>query len=228
MKKLLVSFLALSLFLGCGGDDGPPPTPEEAILVFPLQNSECTTGQSINEILSQVTFEWQPAANTDLYTLSVVNLNTNVPQNIMTQSTSASLSIEKGTPYSWSVTSTNEESNQTVTSESWLFYNAGAQTTYAPFPAQLIAPRSGITVQMDEMGEVSLQWVGADVEEDIVSFQVFFSEQNPPQNLLTTTDENTMQSSVSVVSGAIYYWRVVTTDAEGNTSDSGTFDFRVL
>lgn len=228
MKNLLLSFLGLTLILGCGGDDGPPPVPEGAILVFPLQNSECTTGQSINETLSQVTFEWQSAAHTDLYTLSAVNLNTNVPQNITTQSTSASLSIEKGAPYSWSVTSTNENSSQTAISESWLFYNAGSQTTYAPFPAQIVSPKSGVTVQMNAMGEISLEWIGADVEGDIQSFEVYFSEQNPPQDLLITTDSGTLQAAATVVSGVIYYWRVVTIDAEGNASDSGTYDFRVL
>lgn len=228
MKKLYVLLLGLTFLVGCGGDDGPPPAPEGAVLVFPLQDSECTTGQSINETLSQVTFEWQPAANTDSYTLSVVNLNTNVPQNITTRSTSASLSIEKGAPFSWSVTSTNDRSNQTATSESWLFYNAGAQTTYAPFPAQIISPKSGKTVQMDGMGQVSLEWTGADVEDDIQTFEVYFSEQNPPQSLLTTTDANTMEAQAPVNSGVIYFWRIVTIDAEGNSSDSGTFDFKVL
>ncbi|RNC91979.1 MAG: hypothetical protein ED555_02385 [Allomuricauda sp.] len=227
MKRFLFLLVSL-LMIGCGGDDGPPPAPEAALLVFPLQNSECTTGQSINANLSQVTFEWQPAANTDLYTLSVVNLTTNVSQSIATVATSANLSIAKGTPFSWSVSSTNDKSSQTATSENWLFYNEGAQLSYAPFPAQILSPKAGATVLPDTMDRVELSWIGADVEDDIDRFEVYFSEQNPPENLLSSIGSGTMQTEVSVVSGTTYYWKVVTVDAQGNTSDSGVFDFKVL
>ncbi|UOY08394.1 hypothetical protein L0P88_07510 [Muricauda sp. SCSIO 64092] len=220
--------VVIGLLLGCGGgDDGPPPSPEGAVLVFPFENSECTTGVDLTEDLSQVTFEWQPANNTDNYTLTVINLLTNIPQTISTSSTSAALSIEKGAPFSWSILSTNNESDETATSESWLFYNAGSQTTYAPFPAQIRSPEAGSTVQATANGVV-LSWTGADVEGDIETFEVYFSENNPPETLLITTDAQTMETMGNVVSGQIYYWKVITIDAEGNRSDSGVFDFKVF
>lgn len=219
----------LVMLLGCGGgDDGPPPSPEGALLVFPEQNSECTTGIEINETQSQVTFEWQPAKNTDRYTLTVINLNTNIPQAISTINTSAVLSIEKGAPFSWSILSSNSDSDETATSESWLFYNAGSQTTYAPFPAQIEFPKPGSTVQADGNGQVMLSWTGADVEDDIATFEVYFSETNPPETLIATTDMTTPQALVNVSSGTIYYWKVISTDVQGNSSDSGVFEFRVL
>ena len=216
------------LFVACGNDDGPPPTPEGATLVFPFENSECTTGIEVNQILSQVTFEWMAAENTDLYTLTVINLNTNEPQAIATASTSAALSIEKGAPFSWSVTSSNNVSDITAVSDNWLFYNAGAQTTYAPFPARLIGPKSGGTAIKNDVNEISLEWIGADVEDDIMRFEVYFSEQSPPEELLATLDGEVQETSVMVTSGATYYWKVITVDSEGNTSDSGVFDFRVF
>ncbi|AKA35308.1 hypothetical protein [Flagellimonas lutaonensis] len=228
MKKGIFLWI-VAILVGCGSDDNaPPPIPEGAILVFPLENSECTTGQPVNETLSRVTFEWQPSANTDLYTLSVVNLNTNTPQTLTTVATSASLSIEKGAPFSWSVTSTNTDSDLTASSESWLFYNAGSQTTYAPFPAQIIAPKSGQTIIADALSQVTLEWSGADVENDIDVFEVYFSEQNPPLTLLGTLNNDESTMDVGVVSGTTYYWKVITKDAEGNTSDSGVYDFKVL
>ncbi|MGX1931332.1 hypothetical protein [Flagellimonas sp. 2504JD4-2] len=227
MKRFFLSLLVLVMLWSCGSDD-PPPAPGGANLVFPNQNSECTTGISVNETLSQVTFEWQASANTDSYTLSAVNLETNIPQNISTAATSASLSIVKGAPYSWSVTSQNSQSDQVATSETWLFYNAGSQTTYAPFPAQLVSPVSGSTVQRDIDNEVTLVWQGADVENDITNFEVFFATDNPPTTSLGTTNANTMELSVGVESGTIYYWKVITTDAEGNNSDSGIFEFRTF
>lgn len=228
MKRFVLVLPILVLLFSCGGNDDPPPAPEGANLVFPDENSECTTGISINETLSQVTFQWQASANTDSYTLNVVNLETNIPQTISTAATSASLSIEKGTPFSWSVNSLNMNSDQIATSDTWLFYNAGSQTTYAPFPAQLVSPVSGSTVLKNIANEVVLEWLGADVENDIATFEVFFSDQNPPATSMGTTDAATMEFAVGVLSDTVYYWRIITTDLEGNTSDSGIFEFRVF
>ncbi|MHA7832160.1 MAG: hypothetical protein ACX93O_13770 [Flagellimonas sp.] len=228
MIRNIIWLSILVLLVSCGGDDGPPPAPEGAALVFPEENSECTTGTDINQTSTQVTFRWMASNNTENYTLSVINLNTNVPQNISTASTSASLTITKGTPYAWSVTSRNSNSDQVASSPTWLFYNAGSQTTYAPFPAQLVNPLSAATVQMDIANEVLLEWSGADVDNDIESFEVFFSETNPPTTSVGITNASAMEIPVGVESGTVYYWRVVTTDQEGNTSISVVFDFRVL
>src|SRR5690606_21750503 len=122
--------------------------------------------------LSHITFQWSPSKNTDRYTLSVVNLETNSPQTLSTVSTSASMSLAKGTPYSWSVISRNRSSEQLASSEIWLFYNAGQQTSYAPFPAQLTGPASGSTTQANLEGQVLLSWQGADVDGDLESFEV--------------------------------------------------------
>lgn len=227
MRNIICLYL-LVFFVSCGGDDGPPPAPDGATLVFPEENSECTTGTDINQTSTQVTFRWMASNNTENYTLSVTNLNTNVPQNITTESTSASLTITKGTPYAWSVTSRNTNSDQVASSPTWLFYNAGSQTTYTPFPAQLTHPLSGATVQMDIANEVLLEWSGADVDNDIDSFEVLFSETNPPTTSVGITNASTREIPVGVESGTVYYWRVITTDLEGNTSISGVFDFRVL
>lgn len=227
MIRKILGLSLLALLVSCGGDDGPPPAPEGAELVFPDENSECTTGTDVNGTLSQVTFQWKASKNTESYTLSVVNLDTNVPQNISTSATSASLSIAKGTPFAWSVTSRSSRSDQVASSETWLFYNAGSQTTYPPFPAQLVNPVSGSTVLKNIANEVVLEWQGADVDNDIASFEVFFSTNNPPESSVGTTNAPRMEFPVSVESATVYYWKVITTDEEGNTSDSGVFEFKV-
>ncbi|WP_437399274.1 hypothetical protein [Flagellimonas lutimaris] len=228
MIRNIIWLSIIALLVSCGGDDGPPPAPEGAMLVFPEENSECTTGTDINQMSTQITFRWMASNNTDSYTLSVVNLETNVPQNISTATTSASLTITKGTPFAWSVTSRNSDSDQVASSATWLFYNAGSQTTYTPFPAQVVKPASGSTVQRNIANEVVLEWSGADVDGDIESFEVFFSDTEPPTTSLGITNASTMELPVAVESGIVYYWKVVTTDLEGNTSDSGVFDFKVL
>jgi len=228
MIRNIILLSILVLLISCGGDDGPPPAPEGTELIFPEENSECTTGVEINQASTQITFRWMASNHTENYSLSVLNLETNVTQTINTASTSASVTVSKGTPYAWSVTSRNTTSDQVASSPTWLFYNAGSQTTYAPFPAQLVSPLSGSTVQRDIANEVLLEWSGGDVDNDIDTFEVFFSDTNPPTTSIGTTDASTMEMPVSVDSGTVYYWRVVTTDLEGNTSISGVFDFKVL
>jgi len=226
VKRSYLFLVVFVLFFGC--DKNALDNPEGASLIFPLENSECTTGISVSETLSQVTFEWEASENTDLYVLSAVNLNTNTPQTITTAATSASLSIEKGAPYSWTITSSNSDSDITAISENWLFYNAGPQVNYAPFPAQLVFPVSGSTIQADGNSQTFLSWEGADVEDDIAAFEVYFSETNPPLDLIETIDGGIMEVPVVINSGARYYWRIITTDTNGNTSDSGVQDFKVL
>ena len=225
--KLIFGFFFVFILSCGGGDDGPPPAPEGSLLIFPEQDSECTTGVSITETQSQVTFQWQVAKNTDRYTLTVINLSSNSPQSISTSATSATLSIEKGAPFSWSVVSSNTSSDDTAISETWLFYNAGSQTTYAPFPAQIQFPVSGSSNLANNDGQIELSWIGADVENDISTFEIYFSETNPP-TLLQSVTSNITQIAVDVSSGTTYYWKVISIDDEGNTSDSGVFDFKIL
>tara|TARA_R110002051_G_scaffold65839_5_gene119509 strand:- start:1183 stop:1827 length:645 start_codon:yes stop_codon:yes gene_type:complete len=214
------------MIFSCSKDASKPPS--SALLVFPLKNSECTTGQNINQTTRLVNFQWQASENTESYKLRVVNLLTNVPQVVSTNKTSVDLSIKKGVPFSWSVTSENTKVTETATSEVWNFYNAGLQTTYTPFPAQINFPKSGASVLKDSNNEVTLSWTGSDLDADIISYDVYFSTTNPSENLLGSTDVLVEEYKVSVETNTIYYWYIVTNDAEGNTSNSGVYSFRVL
>ena len=78
----------------------------------------------------------------------------------------------------------------------------------------------------DINNEVTLNWSGADLDDDVVKYDVYFSTENPPEELLASVNGNIEARSVSVEHDTVYYWRVVTTDSEGNTSDSGIVDFR--
>ncbi len=225
MRHKLV-FLSVLLIWACKKDDPKPP--DAAILEFPLQNSECTTGVDQGETSSRVEFRWQASNHTETYELNATNLNTSSTQSVTTQTPSAELTLEKGTPYSWQVLSRNSNTQETATSETWQFYNAGTQTTYAPFPATIVSPASGSSVAADSGNEITLQWTGADVDEDISSYEIYLDTANPPVNLVASPGATASQQSVSVVSGTVYYWKVLTKDAEGNSSDSGVYSFRVL
>ena len=214
------------LLIGCKKKSSPKP-PEIATLVFPNKNSECTTGRSLNQISSEIEFKWMASDHTESYELRVTNLITNTTQTISTAAISAKLPIVKGEPFSWFVRSLNSKVTETAFSETWRFYNAGFQTTYAPFPAEVIAPKNGASVFKDINNEVTLEWNGADVENDIVGYELYFSTTSPPETLIASPIASQNTEKVSVISNTSYYWKVITKDSEGNSSDSGIFVFKI-
>ena len=225
MRVVIVVFISL-LFTACKKDSPKPPS--AAVLTFPLQNSLCTTGVSITPTTSRVEFKWQTADNTNTYELRVTNVLTDITQTVSTQSTSAELTIEKGTPFSWLVITRNTEVQETASSTTWQFFNAGSQITHAPFPAQIIAPLSGASVVRDINGEIILEWSGADVDNDIVGYEIFLDTVSPPQVLVASPAASVSSIKINTTANTVYYWKVITKDAEGNSSDSGIYSFRAL
>jgi len=73
---------------------------------------------------------------------------------------------------------------------------------------------------------VTLEWNGSDVDNDIVVYDVYFGTENLPS--LNTNDITDSQIILPVSSNTIYYWNIITRDSEGNTSESGVFQFRVM
>lgn len=225
MRVILIVFISL-LFTACKKDSPKPPS--AAVLIFPEQNSLCTTGVSITPTSSRVEFIWQTANNTNTYELRVTNLLTDITQTVNTQATSAELTIEKGSPYSWQVITRNTQVQETASSATWLFFNAGSQITHAPFPAQIVAPLSGASVVSDINSEIELEWSGADVDDDIVGYEIFLDTVSPPQVLVASPAATVSSIKVNTIPNTVYYWKVITRDAEGNTSDSGVYSFRAL
>ncbi|MBT8236023.1 MAG: hypothetical protein KJO04_07510 [Bacteroidia bacterium] len=222
MKKIFG--LIIFFVIGCGKDD--PKIPDPAVLIFPAQNSECTTGVEISPTSSRVDFRWNASKNTDTYQIEVKNLISNSTQTASTSSTTLGVVITKGTPFSWKIISKNNESQEETSSQTWLFYNAGTETSYAPFPAQITSPSSGATASRDGNGEVLLSWIGADVDSDISGYEVFLDVADPPATSVGSLASGTTELNVAADAATVYFWRVITTDLEGNTSDSGIYSFR--
>ena len=176
MRVILIVLIGL-LFTACKKDSPKPPS--AALLIFPEQNSLCTTGVSITPTSSRVEFIWQTANNTNTYELRVTNLSTDITQTVNTQATSAELTIEKGSPFSWQVITRNNQVQETASSATWQFFNAGSQITHAPFPVQIVAPLSGASVVSDINLEIELEWSGADVDDDIVGYEIFVDKVSP-------------------------------------------------
>lgn len=227
IRRLLFTLSFLTVIMSCGKKNSPKP-PEAAQLLFPEQNSECTTGIDLDPTTSRVQFTWTAAENTDSYELRVTNTETSITQTTGTTGTAASLPLTKGAQFTWLVRSKNNQTDVVVSSENWSFYNAGFRTTFAPFPATIISPTSAENVFRDINNEVMLSWSSSDLDNDIQNFEVYLSETNPPLNLVSTLNNNTTSIDVSVNPDTVYYWSVITIDSEENKSNSGIYSFKVL
>jgi len=234
MKKLSLIFI-MTLFFNCssGGDsdDGvvtPPPPPEPptaATLSFPANNQECNEGTSVTVFLSSVTFTWEESANTDSYTIVVTNLDNGSSVTLTSNTNTKTITINKGTPYSWYVISKSTSTSETAQSATWSFYNAGDATeSHAPFPADVDAPTMG--ENLTGISSVSLKWIGSDLDDDITGYEILFDSSSPPTTSLGASQTETT-IDVTVAAGNTYYWRVITTDSQGNNSESEIFEFRV-
>jgi len=227
-KKIFPIIIAVGIILSCSNEEEETAMvelipPSAATLIFPENNTECNEGIVISDTETDVLFQWEEADNASSYVLQITNLNTGTSRNISTISTEFFIRILRGTPYSWSVVSKSGTNNLTAESLVWRFYNAGLpEESFPPFPAEAVSPQSGSSV--DE-GDISLEWQASDIDNDIASYTVFADTVNPPVTEIGITSNNNI--NVNVSSGLVYYWKVITTDIIGNTSDSQVFQFRV-
>ncbi|NNL01905.1 MAG: hypothetical protein HKP39_06485, partial [Eudoraea sp.] len=86
----------------------------------------------------------------------------------------------------------------------------------------------GASVVSDINSEIELEWSGADVDNDIVGYEIFLDTVSPPQVLLASPAATVSSIKVNTIPNTVYYWKVITRDVEGNTSDSGIYSFRAL
>ncbi len=225
-RAALIAGIFLTL-ASCSKDD-TPKVPGAVGLVFPENNSECIAGISLSQTTSEVEFVWEATPNASRYDLSVTRIGSGTFENVTTSNTRASLVLDKGAAYSWQVTARNASGEQGPAGSSWQFYNAGSETTYPPFPAVIKSPGSGESVTPDKSGQVVLLWSGADADNDLTGFEVYFGTSASSLTKQVTLTSGQTEYAVAVVSGTIYFWEILSLDAEGNTSRSGVYSFRVL
>jgi hypothetical protein len=228
------SVITLFVLMACGGesstDDTPPApvvaAPSAATLVFPADNTECNEGviSSTDETKSAVTFQWNASENTDTYEVNLRNINTNTSTKSNSTTNDATITIDRGTPYEWFVVSKANGTNETDSSSKAKFYNQGPGIeNYAPFPAEAVNPGRGAVI--DNTSTVQLEWTGSDVDNDIIEYDVLFGTDGDPSALLGTTSDSFIDATIAT---GVYYWRVISKDSQGNSSESEIFEFSVL
>ena len=227
LKKIAVLTSVLSV-MACGGggddiDEQPiVESPEAAILISPLKNAECNQGNIVSETKSNVDFEWNASKNTSTYTVVLTNLDSNQATESSTSGTQLTMTLLRGVAYSWKVISKASGTSATATSETWKLFNAGLPVeNYAPFPADAVSP----TIGGISSSNASLEWVGSDADGDIESYDVYLSTTNPPSTLIQNTT-STKIDNLTLNVDEVYYWKIITKDSYGNSSESQIFDFR--
>lgn len=224
MSAKLFVIPLLFVCMACGGKKhNPAPAPGQAVLISPAKDALCTTGAVLSPTQSSVSFTWNASANTDSYNLIVKNLITSATITQSTTATQIAITLDRNTPYSWSVLSKSSKSDLTALSDIWKFYNAGPGViTYAPYPAELSSPAFG---QKVNTATVNLTWIGSAINNTtIANYDVYFGTTETPA-LLKNAVTDSFVNGVNVNSGTTYYWKVITRDINGNTSDSGLSEF---
>jgi hypothetical protein len=233
MKKSVFVFVLIMLVSCSKGSDAPeevlPLEPSAPTLIYPNNNEPCLDAVSLNDSQSQIAFNWNQSDNTDNYTLVITNLSTNDTQEIPVSFPPYTATLSKAEPCAWKVIANGETGSTPAESDRWKFYLSGdAQTSYAPFPAELLTPQASSTVSANNDGEITLSWIATDVDSDIATYTLFMDTNDASTEVIQLSYQSgNMQYNIAVETNQTYRWRVVTLDQTGNTSDSGIYGFRV-
>ena len=231
MKKLkYILFISLVILVSCKGKDGgggngdvdpppPVPTPTAATLNTPAKNSECLDGENVE-------FKWAASENTDSYDIVVKNLLTQSQITQTTTSTTVTIQLTKGQPYSWYIISKSNSTTETAESEKWKFYLKGDPVAkYSTFPADLISPKAEATVSA---GSIKFEWSGSDADSgDTLTFDIYIDTANPPTTRIKA-NHTTSSINHAINSAGTYYWKVITRDNSGSNSDEGVSNIKVI
>ena len=219
------------IVLSCSKDDSDPAPilhPGNVNLISPSNNNLCENGVEVSNNTSSVTFNWNLSENTTSYDLLIINLDTNQETlNSSISTNSFEKTLTKGHPYSWKVTSRNNESAQQGNSPTWNFYlSADGITNYSPFPAQLIYPENDQNFD-NNTNSIVLDWIGSDIDNEDLIYTIYFDNidgnQSPQQSLIDITED---EIEINVEPNNSYFWKIKTSDGE-NSSFSQIYEFNI-
>lgn len=231
MKYPIIVLFILFVLTGCSkkadsGGGTVAPAPGKANLLFPSQNAACTSGTILSPTQTTVTFNWTSDSNSDSYDFYIKNLITSTISSQTFTTNQAQVNLLPNTPYSWYILSKSSKTTLTTQSDTWKFYLSGPGViSHPPYPADVLKPTFGQNIAA-VAGTINLNWTGSDPDNDIAGYDIYLGTTATPP-LLKSNVSDMFVNAVSVISGRSYYWRVITKDGAGNSSDSGIFQFKV-
>lgn len=220
---------ALMCLTACGGgSDKDEMTPPGAVtLLSPVGNSECVKGWATSETgKSKVSFTWKNAVDAEQYRIDITNMSSKVSLNQVVKGLTCDVTLDAAAYYSWCVTAIN--AGGSTSSDTLQFYLSGTPASnYAPFPADLTSPLLGSVVNANGAAtvQVAFQWSGIDLDNDIAGYAFYLDNTDASTPLLSSLVGTT--TTQTLASGKTYYWKIVTTDAAGNSAASAVVSFKV-
>ncbi len=218
MRNIYIVVLVLlsNILVSCAGKFEPTVDSialASAELEFPNDNEICQEGDFLQDGGISIPLQWKLVEGVTGYRIEVVSQTTNEIVEMETLETEITIPLETGTLYVWQVFALFE--NGESQSERRSFYSRGLPlNSYAPFPAI-------ISIVDNSNGTVDLSWQSTDVDGDIVGYDIYLSQEDPP-NLYLENTANTEALNVAVFSGMTYYVVVETKDGLGNSSIAKT------
>ncbi|WP_420401933.1 hypothetical protein [Flagellimonas sp.] len=230
MKPIIAPLIAIHLFTfaSCSKSDNTPtdpnPTPTNlvaATLSFPTNNLVCTN--------YQLEFKWSLATENsgdDVQNVIEVSKDESFATTLFQEvvsGTTKSFTVEKNSTYYWRITSKRLGSQNTVSSEVWQFETEPEPpTNNVPYAAVLVGPSDGETITGNT---VTLSWSGIDIDNDPLTYDVFFGTTNPPTSLVSGITETTR--NVDLPGAGTYYWRIVVKDDKQSAAIGNIWSFMV-
>ena len=219
MRLAIKLILAGILVASCGGKDNDTTTPpiEKELgsfnLIFPDNNLICTEGEDNGTDGVNIEFQWSASSNATSYDLEITNQENNSTDSRTVNANSLEVGLPKGTQFSWKVTAILED--KSLASDTWNFYSEGTSTeNFAPFPAE-------ITVSDNNDGTVTVSWIGEDLDNDIVNYDVYIGVFGNLELILENTTN--LNTNFSITVGEQYHVQVISKDSKDNTSTSQTY-----
>ncbi len=228
MKRIVLYMVlvGIGLLTSCSGDDDRPPlitinqAPGVPALVFPINNLICTS--------VDLEFSWNEVIDNEgdsvRYVIDLArdsNFN-DIAFTVTTTSTASTFTLEKGVRYYWRASAIDSEDNASTYSPTQSFYTEPEATVNSlPAVPELMSPQQGSRLLATT---VSLEWNASDSDDDVLSYDLYFGDTNPPVLFAAGIDVTTM--GVSISSGKVYYWRIVARDPHQSATISSVWNFR--
>ena len=230
MKKYIYPLILGAFMLSCAGSSS-----EEEVVLLVVENNIPSLPSLIapeNNLLctnNEVILKWQASEDADgdeiNYTIEISEDDgfIEINHSLNTKNNTIAVSLEKGKAYYWRVKATDKLNETKGYSGVFKFYTEGkAVQNYAPFLPELIAPALNSVVQSSS---VLLKWNAVDVDNDVLTYDVYFGQENPPLQKVGNAQTDP-QLSVNVISSTTYYWKVIALDGKGGKTIGQVWRFK--
>jgi hypothetical protein len=227
--KIWTLIIVILFLFSCSSksDDEPNPAtinnaPNKPIISAPSNNLLC-----INNV---VQFQWEAAIDIDgdmvSYQLQLATNNQfteDVENSSSTSKTSYELSLNKGTIYYWRVKAIDVKGLSSEFSNTFQFYTEGdGVINHLPFAPNVVTPKLNQNIQATT---AQLDWNANDVDNDKLTFDVYFGTVNPPTNKVSE-NQSAKTFNVTLNSSTSYYWKIVVNDGNGGIVIGQTWNFK--